>query len=259
MTARLRAERQHGNRGEAGGILVNLVVLLFLVIFLLVLYFARHPILRFAAETWVVNEPAAHADAILVLGDDNFYADRATHAAELFRHGLAPLIVASGRKLRPNSGIVELMEHDLTERGVPKERVVRCVHDADNTREEAVALARLAVAQHWKSVVIVTSNYHTRRARYIFSRVFPSSIAISVASARDGDFDPEKWWESRKSVKLFSREVVGLMVSMWELRGKNAAWQDQTSAAPVSRSNQARVDQKGTILAQNTCLSLYIT
>jgi uncharacterized SAM-binding protein YcdF (DUF218 family) len=259
MTAGLRAKRLRSAGGQAGGILVNLVVLLFLAVFFLALYFARHPIMRFAAETWVVDEPAAHADAILVLGDDNFYADRATHAAELFRHGVAPVIVASGRRLRPNAGIVELMEHDLTERGVPKEKIVPCIHVADNTREEAVALAHLAIAQHWKSVIIVTSNYHTRRARYIFSRVFPPSIAISVAGARDGDFDPEKWWESRKSVKLFSGEVLGLTVSMWELRGKNAAQRSETAATPIFRSNQARVDQNGTIPAQNTCLSLYFT
>jgi hypothetical protein len=117
----------------------------------------------------------------------------------------------------------------------------------------------LAVAQHWKTVLIVTSNYHTRRARYIFSRIFPSTIAISVAAARDGDFDPEKWWESRKSVKLFSREVVGMVVTMWELRGKNAARQDGASVKSTVRSNWARVDQNGTILGQNSCLSLYIT
>jgi uncharacterized SAM-binding protein YcdF (DUF218 family) len=221
MTARLRSNRQVGGE-QAGGILVSLVVLLFLVAFFLVLYLARHPLMRFAAEAWVVDQPAAHADAILVLGDDNFYADRATYAAELFRHGAAPLVVASGRRLRPNAGIAELMEHDLTERGVPREKIVRCVHDADNTREEAIALAHLAVVQHWKSVIIVTSNYQTRRARYIFSRVFPPGIAISVASARDGDFDPEKWWEHRKSIKLFSREVLGMAVSMWELREKSA-------------------------------------
>jgi uncharacterized SAM-binding protein YcdF (DUF218 family) len=258
MTVRIRLKSLRSGHQQAGGILVNLVVLLFLAVFLLVLYFARHPIMRFAAETWVLDEPAAHADAILVLGDDNFYADRATHAAELFRHGTAPVIVASGRRLRPNAGVVELMEHDLTERGVPKEKIVPCVHDADNTHEEAVALVRLVVTQRWKSVIIVTSNYHTRRARYIFSHVFPSSIAISVAGARDGDFDPEKWWESRKSIKLFSRELVGLIVSMWELRGKNTARQSEASEKRLS-SNQAGVDQNSTIPAQNTCLSLYFT
>jgi uncharacterized SAM-binding protein YcdF (DUF218 family) len=249
MTVSFRSKYVHSGGPEFGGILVNLAVLLGLAVFCLILYFARNPIMRFAAETWVVDEPATHADAIIVLGDDNFYADRATHAAELFRHGAAPVVVASGRRLRPNAGIVELMDHDLTERGVPKDKIVPCVHDADNTREEAVALARLAASQNWKSVIIVTSNYHTRRARYIFSHVFPPSIAISIAAARDGDFDPEKWWEFRKSVKLFGREVVGLIVSMWELRDKNTARQSQTAAVPDTRSNQAGVDQNGTILA----------
>jgi len=46
-----------------------------------ILYWARHPIMRFAGESWVVDAPAEHADALLLLGDDNFYADRATHAA----------------------------------------------------------------------------------------------------------------------------------------------------------------------------------
>jgi uncharacterized SAM-binding protein YcdF (DUF218 family) len=258
MTARLRSNRQVGGE-QNGGILVNLVVLLFLVAFFFVLYLARHPLMRFAAEAWVVDQPAAHADAILVLGDDNFYADRATHAAELFRDGAAPLVVASGRRLRPNAGIAQLMEHDLTERGVPKEKIVSCVHDADNTREEAIALAHLAVVQHWKSVIIVTSNYHTRRARYIFSRVFPTGIVISVASARDGDFDPEKWWEHRKSIKLFSREVLGMAVCMWELRGKSAGQSSETSTNSNLRGIRARVDRNGTPLCRKACLSLYFT
>src|ERR1700676_1248287 len=114
MNARLRSNRQVAGGEQVGGILVNLVVLLCLAAFFFVLYLARHPLMRFAAEAWVIDQPAAHTDAILVLGDDNFYADRAAHAAELFRHGAAPVVVASGRRLRPNAGIVELMEHDLT-------------------------------------------------------------------------------------------------------------------------------------------------
>jgi len=203
-------------RGEHGGILANLVALLFVVALCVVVYFARHPIMRYAAESWVVNEPPAHADAILLLGDDNFYADRATHAAELFRQGVAPEIVASGRKLRPNAGVSELLEHDLVERGVPRESILRFPHDADGTREEAVALGKMVEAHKWKTVVVVTSNYNTRRARYIFQGVFPPSIAVSVASAHDGDFDPERWWEKRKSVHLFAHELLGMAEALWE-------------------------------------------
>jgi uncharacterized SAM-binding protein YcdF (DUF218 family) len=210
--------------GQHGGILTDLIALLFLVAVCVVLYFVRHPILRFAAESWIMDEPAPHADAIVVLGDDNFYADRATRAAELFRRGVAPVVVASGRRLRPNAGVSELMEHDLVERGVPKEKIIGFIHDADSTREEAEALANAMREHRWKAIVLVTSNYHTRRARYIFARVLPSGVAVSVASARDGDFDPERWWENRKSVKLFTHELIGMVDAAWELRnGKGPA------------------------------------
>lgn len=203
---------------ETGGILIKLIVSLFLMTFFLGLYFVRHPICRFAAESWVIEDPLEKADVLMVLSDDNFYADRATRAAELFREGKAPWVVASGRRLRPSAGIAELMEHDLVERGVPKDKILRFAQDGDSSREEAEALAKLAKTKKWRKAIIVTSNYHTRRVRYVFRRVFPQDIEIRVAGARDGDFDPENWWEKRKSIKLFMREITGMMVSMWELR-----------------------------------------
>lgn len=203
---------------ETGGILIKLIVSLFLMTFFLGLYFVRHPIFRFAAESWVIEDPLEKADVLMVLSDDNFYADRATRAAELFREGKAPWVVASGRRLRPSAGIAELMEHDLVERGVPKDKILRFAQDGDSSREEAEALAKLAKTKKWRKAIIVTSNYHTRRVRYVFRRVFPQDIEIRVAGARDGDFDPENWWEKRKSIKLFMREITGMMVSMWELR-----------------------------------------
>jgi uncharacterized SAM-binding protein YcdF (DUF218 family) len=204
---------------QRGGILGSLAGLLLIIVLCGAIYLARRPLMRFAGESWVVEDPLEHADAILVLSDDNFFADRATRASELFRQKLAPFIVASGRRLRPSAGIAELMEHDLVERGVPREAVIRFPQDADNTREEAIALAALVTEHHWHSVIVVTSNYHTRRARYIFKHIFPESIDARVASARDGDFDADHWWENRKSFKVFTRELAAMVVAMWELRG----------------------------------------
>jgi uncharacterized SAM-binding protein YcdF (DUF218 family) len=201
---------------ERGGALISLIILLVILVLCAILYWARHPILRFAGESWVIDAPAAHADALLLLGDDNYYADRATHAAELIRHGVAPVVVASGRRLRPGAGVVELQEHDLIERGVPKDKIIRFPHDAASTLEEAMALARLCSERHFRSVIVVTSNYHARRARYIFGKVFPPTIAVSLAGAHDGDFDPDHWWEKRKSEELFMHEVVGMMVALEE-------------------------------------------
>jgi uncharacterized SAM-binding protein YcdF (DUF218 family) len=208
---------------QTGGIISSLLSLLFVVVFCAVLYLARGPLLRFAGESWIVEDPLDRADAIIVLSDDNFYADRAAHAADLYRHGMAPLVVASGRRLRPYAGIAELMQHDLIERGVPKDKILPIAHNAANTREEAQALAPLAIEHKWRSVIVVTSNYHTRRARYIFLRVFPAQIAVRVSGSHDGDFDPEHWWQTRGSLKELTREFAGMMVAIWELRGHHAA------------------------------------
>jgi vancomycin permeability regulator SanA len=174
----------------------------------------------------------------------------------LFREGVAPTVVASGRRLRPNAGISELMEHDLVERGVPREKIVRLSHDADSTKEEAVSVAKLAQEMHWKRIVVVTSNYHTRRARYIFSRVFPTAITVKVASARDGSFDPERWWEKRESIKLFAHEVAGMVVAVWELRRpeKQAA---RAALAKPERSWKSGLWMLKTQNAGKSLLALY--
>ena len=217
-----RGFRQPARNSQHGGILGSLISLLFLIVFCFALYAARRPLLRLAGESWVVEDPLQQSDALLVLGDDNFFADRATRASELYRQKLAPVVVASGRRLRPTAGIAELMEHDLIERGVPKDRIIRFPHDGDNTRDEALALRALVIEKGWRNVIVVTSNFHTRRARYIFQRVFPESVTARVASARDGDFDPEHWWENRKSLKEFTRELAAMMVAAWELRRDSA-------------------------------------
>src|SRR6266576_2924747 len=70
---------------ESGGIVMKLIVALGVVTFLFFFYLVRHPMFRFIAESWIVEDPLNKADALIVLSDDNFYADRATRAAELFR------------------------------------------------------------------------------------------------------------------------------------------------------------------------------
>lgn len=227
---------------QSGGVLSSLLTFIAFVLVCGILFFARHPIFRFAGESWIVEDKLERADAIIVLSDDNFYADRATRAAQVYRQGLAPLVVASGRKLRPYAGIVELMEHDLVERGVPKDKVVRVAHEADNTRMEAQALVQVAAQHKWRSLIVVTSNYHTRRARYIFEHVFPPESIIRVTGARDGDFDPSSWWERRISVKEFVRELAAMVVAVWEAhRPEQVTNKTQRIVAPGARNAQVMV------------------
>lgn len=201
-----------------GGIIVKLLGLICLVAFCFLVYLVRNPLLRAAGGYWAIEDTLAKSDALVILSDDNFTGDRATRAAELFRAGFAPRVIASGRRLRAYAGIAELIERDLVDRGVPQEAILRFPQDGDSTLEEAQELLPFAARQKWNRLIIVTSNYHTRRARYIYKRVFPASIEIRVAGARDAAYDPANWWYSRKGLKLFFTETVGMIVAAWQLR-----------------------------------------
>jgi uncharacterized SAM-binding protein YcdF (DUF218 family) len=203
---------------QRGGIIFRLMSLLLLAGILFLLFLARDPLLRLAGNWWIVQDPIEHADAIVVLGDDNYGGERAARAAELFRAGWAPQVVASGRMMRTYAGVAELIQHDLQSDGVPTAAVIRFDQHADSTRTEAEALRGLAAQRHWRRILVVTSNYHTRRARYIFRKVFPSDVSIEVASAPDSEYNPDRWWHTRSGLKIFFTESVGYVFAMWELR-----------------------------------------
>ncbi len=203
---------------QRGGIFSKLLFLIFLVVFVFIIYLARYPILRFVGDFWVVDETPQVSDVIVILSDDNYEAARATRAAQLFKSGMASHILASGRLLRPYAGIAELMEHDLKAQGVPANAIVPFAHRAANTREEAVADAQEIALHGWKRVLLVTSNYHTRRADYIFARTLPKGTELRVISAPDSEYDPSNWWENRTGLKRFLYETAGYIVSLWELR-----------------------------------------
>jgi uncharacterized SAM-binding protein YcdF (DUF218 family) len=203
---------------QRGGIIFRLLSLIFLAALFFTLYLARHPLLRWAGGWWVVSDPLEHADAMIVLGDDNFSGDRSARAAQLFQAGWAPQVVASGRMLRPYAGVADLIARDLEGKGVPATAVVTFSQHADSTRTEAQALQGLVAQRSWRRVLVVTSNYHSRRARYIFRRVFPSDVSVVIQPAPDSEYDAGSWWESRSGLKHFFTETVGYLYAMWELR-----------------------------------------
>jgi uncharacterized SAM-binding protein YcdF (DUF218 family) len=213
-----RASRQGARSAERGGILARLLALLVFAAFLFGVYLFRVPLLQAFGHVWVVDDVPGPADAILVLGDDNVEADRATRAAELYRARWAPRVVASGRPLRPYVSVPDLMRRDLLERGVPESAIVSYPRPVSNTREETEALRRLAVERGWRHVLVVTSSYHTRRTRFILYRVWPRDYEFRVIAAHDSQFDPDSWWRSQGGVRLVAHETLGIVVNAWELR-----------------------------------------
>ncbi len=204
-------------RSERGGFIVRLIGLLLLAVVVLALFFARFALMRAAGHWLVVSDVLQPSNAIIQLSGDNYEGDRAARAAQLYKQGWAPVIVASGSEIRPYLSESDLEQHDLEADGVPAGAIIP-FHQTDlYTLQESRDLLRLCRQRHWTRVIVVTSNYHTRRSRYIFRHVFPPSIAVRVSPADDAGFQPDGWWRTRLGIKIFARECAALCVAFWEL------------------------------------------
>jgi uncharacterized SAM-binding protein YcdF (DUF218 family) len=157
-----------------------------------------HPLwLGLAGRLLVRNDPLFRADAAVVLAG-GWQGNRILRAAELVRDGWAPRVLVSGVYLyeRPESDLA--IEYAVS-RGYPRQWFVSVPHRARSTQEEArilvAELRRLAV----RRVLLVTSDYHTRRALACFRREAPE-LEFRVVGAADEDF-PAAWWMSRQGRK----------------------------------------------------------
>ncbi|MGB9362872.1 MAG: YdcF family protein [Candidatus Sulfotelmatobacter sp.] len=84
--------------------------------------------------------------------------------------------------------------------------------DVNSTWQEARAVLPCIREHHWQFVMIVTSNYHTRRARMIWAHLIKrdSNIRICTRAVPDPEFQ-QPWWWYRQSAKIWVMEAAKLV------------------------------------------------
>ena len=167
--------------------------------------------LRGLGSWLVVQDPLAKADAIFVLGGTRF--ERPLEAVELYKAGWAPRI-ALMRQVS-DYGEVHLMQQGIpyprevdaqvdvmVRLGVP-ESAITIFNEANSTAEEADTLYEAATANHWSSVIIVTSKQHTRRARLVMTRrTAPIGLTVVTRYSRYDQADTDRWWTNRSVLRF---------------------------------------------------------
>ncbi len=150
-----------------------------------------------AASFLVLNDPQP-ADVILVLagGTDSRYG----HAVALQKEGLAERIILDADSSRDRFGKsdADLAADFLRNNGQLGSEV--CPIREDSTFGEASDVRRCLERQRVNSVLIVTSDFHTRRALSIFRRRLPQ-YKWSVAAEFAPYHNAEHWWRHRRWAK----------------------------------------------------------
>lgn len=157
--------------------------------------------------------PAGRVDAAVVLqGSITAEKVRVAEAVNLLQRGIADRVLLSIPMESYWGQAIPPVARAYLERNYGKDvaaRVDFCQTgpEVNSTREEAQALIPCIAEHHWQSVVIVTSNYHTRRAGMLWTRLsrHDPHINIWVEGATDPEFQLP-WWRHRQSAKIWVME-----------------------------------------------------
>jgi uncharacterized SAM-binding protein YcdF (DUF218 family) len=145
--------------------------------------------------------PASRADGIVVLTGGS---SRVSDAMELLAGGYGKRLLISG--VHPTNAASDIS------RSLPdNQQLLTCCVDLDrsavNTRSNAAETRRWAHERGFRSLIVVTSNYHMPRAIVELSHAMPDIRLIPFAVVGEKWRD-EPWWTSGATLRLLLSEYV---------------------------------------------------
>jgi uncharacterized SAM-binding protein YcdF (DUF218 family) len=179
------------------------------------------------AGRWLVTADALEpARAVVVLGGQVPF--RAMEAANIYRQGWTHEVwLTRGRVSEEDEALVQLgidrpseaaYSRQVLERlGVPKGSVRELAESTPNTADEVRAVARELEAAGGNRVILVTSKYHTRRAKALWRTLVggpPNAPEMIVRYTPEDPFDAGHWWHTTTDAMAVSREWFGLL-NVW--------------------------------------------
>jgi uncharacterized SAM-binding protein YcdF (DUF218 family) len=185
--------------------LVRWVVLGFIVIYMLIAYF-HAPILTVMGKYLVVKHSPEKSDLIVCLSGSN--VERGLATADAYDMGFAPKIFLA--RETPPDGAAVLMERGLNYPenkdlllmllkglGVPRDAMLISDKSVESLFEEAEMVKKVVDDGGYRSIIVITSPTHSRRAWLTFRKVFrgDENIRILVTPTSYSNYKPEEWWK----------------------------------------------------------------
>ena len=176
--------------------------------------------------------PSRTADGIVVLTGGS---SRVSDAMELLANGYGRRLLISG--VHPASGASDI-SRSLTD----NQSLLNCCVDLDrsavNTRSNAAETRRWVRERGFKSLIVVTSNYHMPRAIVELSHAMPDIALIPFAVVGD-KWREEPWWSNGATLRLVLSEYAKYVAAEVRVRladaGLDVIGEATDAPAPVPR------------------------
>jgi uncharacterized SAM-binding protein YcdF (DUF218 family) len=184
-------------------------ILLLFVIFL-------KPILRGMGHYLVDTDPLEYSELVVVLGGNSF--ERGMEAMKVHHIHPAKRYVTTGGNI-PSALLAldtslfeaQLTAHLMIKKGMP-DSLITPLTAATSTQEEAIEVRAFAEKENFKTITVISNDYHIRRVRRTFDKAFEgSNIVLRYHGAKSDDFDPDAWWKKESGLVLTNNEYIKLM------------------------------------------------
>jgi uncharacterized SAM-binding protein YcdF (DUF218 family) len=173
------------------------------------------------------------ADGIVVLTGG---ASRISDAIELLAAGRGKRLLISGA----NRATTPL---EISRLNPEYERIVSCCVDFDrslNTLGNAIETKHWAESRGFRSLIVVTSNYHMPRALAEIAHQLPG-VALLPFPVIAEKLHAEPWWTHGTMMKLMLSEYLKYMVARMRIRFDPAAAARAAAAPPTGLARTARL------------------
>ncbi len=194
----MRPEENKKNRSCLGGCLRIVGGGIGLLVVLLIIAAGLYILLRGAGAYLIYSDNLEPADVIVVLSGGT--ESRMTEALDLYNEDYSEIIVLTETG-EQTEGLDYLNSFDmriqLLNNGVPGGNILITNLTVNTTLDEAVAVRDLMLNRNYKSAIVVTDPYHTRRTAILFNQMFADEdIKIMVKPVRSSWYNSRVWFTS---------------------------------------------------------------
>jgi uncharacterized SAM-binding protein YcdF (DUF218 family) len=155
-------------------------------------------------DALIHDDGPAKADVAVVLAGD-YWGNRILKGGQMVRLGYVPAALVSGPAGLYGHYECEPAIAYAIRQGFPAAWFIPFPNNARSTQEEAWAILPELHRRNTHRMLLVTSDYHTRRALRIFNRTerkMGGGMEIRAVAAPDEEFHPDSWWRSRQGQKV---------------------------------------------------------
>jgi uncharacterized SAM-binding protein YcdF (DUF218 family) len=105
--------------------------------------------------------------------------------------------------------------------GVPADKIIILPFSGGvtSTFDEASAVRQYVAAHQTRRIILVTSAFHTRRARWTFEKVLAGlPVTLEMVAVPYAGFDQTNWWKNETGLITLYNEYIKLFYYLFKYR-----------------------------------------